>query len=124
MSRRLRIQYPDAIYHVMARGNARQDIVGDDADRQRLIDGLEQAVARSGWVLYAFVLMTNHLHLVLKTPRANLSKGMQLLLSSYANGWARRHQAGGHLFQGRFRTELVEDETYLWEETANSTRPP
>ena len=108
MSRRLRIQYADAIYHVMARGNARQDIVGDDADRQRLIDGLEKAVARSGWVLYAFVLMTNHLHLVLKTPRANLSRGMQLLLSSYANWWTRRHQAGGHLFQGRFRTELVE----------------
>ena len=108
MSRHLRIQYADAIYHVMARGNARQDIVGDDADRQRLIDGLEKAVARSGWVLYAFVLMTNHLHLVLKTPRANLSRGMQLLLSSYANWWARRHQAGGHLFQGRFRTELVE----------------
>ena len=65
-------------------------------------------------MLYAFVLMTNHLHLVLKTPRANLSKGMQLLLSSYANWWARRHHSGGHLFQGRFRAELVEDETYLW----------
>ncbi len=68
MARRLRIQYADAIYHVMARGNASQDIVGDDADRQRLIDGLEKAVQRSGWVLYAFVLMNNHLHLVLKTP--------------------------------------------------------
>jgi putative transposase len=114
MSRRLRIQYADAIYHVMARGNARQDIVCDDVDRQRLIGGLEKAVQRSGWVLYAFVVMTNHLHLVLKTPRANLSRGMQLLLSSYANWWARRHQLGGHLFQGRYRTELVEDETYLW----------
>jgi hypothetical protein len=58
--------------------------------------------------------MTNHLHLVLKTPRANLAKGMQLLLSSYANWWTRRHRLGGHLFQGRYRTELVEDETYLW----------
>ncbi len=111
MSRRLRIQYADAIYHVMARGNARQDIVGDDEDRQRLVDELDKAVQRSGWVIYAFVLMPNHLHLVLKTPRANLSKGMQLLLSSYTNWWARRHEAGGHLFQGRFRTELVEDET-------------
>ena len=117
MGRRLRIQYADAIYHVMARGNASQDIVGDDADRQRLIDGLEKAVQRSGWVLYAFVLMTNHLHLVLKTPRANLAKGMQRLLSSYANWWARRHQFGGHLFQGRYRMELVEDETYLWDLT-------
>ena len=107
MGRRLRIQYADAIYHVMARGNASQDIVGDDADRHRLIDGLEKAVQRSGWVLYAFVLMPNHFHLVLKTPRANLAKGMQLLLSSYANWWARRHRLGGHLFQGRYRTELV-----------------
>ena len=58
--------------------------------------------------------MTNHLHLVLQTPRPNLAKGMQLFLSSYANGWARRHRHCGHLFQGRYRTELVEDETYLW----------
>src|SRR5271166_1015801 len=64
--------------------------------------------------LYAFVFLTNHLHLVLKTPRPNLAKGMQLFLSSYANGWARRHRHCGHLFQGRYRTELVEDETYLW----------
>ena len=114
MARRLRIQYPGAIYHVMARGNARQDIVDDDADRRRLLAALEQSVRRSGWVLYAFVFMTNHLHLVLKTPRANLATGMQLFLSSYATWWARRHRAGGHLFQSRYRNELVEDETYLW----------
>jgi putative transposase len=113
MARRLRIQYPGAIYHVMARGNARQDIVGDDADRRRLLAALEQSVRRSGWVLYAFVFMTNHLHLVLKTPRANLATGMQLFLSSYATWWARRHRACEHLLQGRYRTELVEDETYL-----------
>ena len=59
-------------------------------------------------------LLDHHLHLVLKTPRPNLAKGMQLFLSSYANGWARRHRYCGHLFQGRYRTELVEDETYLW----------
>ena len=110
MARRLRIQYADAIYHVMVRGNAGQDIVVDDTDRQRLLGGLEKAVRRSGWVLYGFVFMTNHLHLVLKTPRANLAKGMQLFLSAYANGWARRHGRMGHLFQGRYRTELVEDE--------------
>lgn len=114
MARRLRIQYSNAIYHVMARGNGRQDIVVDDADRRRLEACLERAVKRSGWVLYAFVVLTNHLHLVLKTPRPNLAKGMQLFLSSYANGWARRHRHSGHLFQGRYRTELVEDESYLW----------
>ena len=124
MARRLRIQYPGAIYHVMARGNGRQDIVADDADRGRLMTCLERAVARSGWVLYAFAFLTNHLHLVLKTPRPNLARGMQQFLSAYANGWSRRHDNCGHLFQGRYRTELVEDETYLWvlTPTCTSTR--
>ena len=88
MARRLRIQYSDAIYHVMARGNGRQDIVQDDADRGRLVACLERAVRRSGWSLCAFVFLTNHLHLVLKTPRPNLAKGVQLFLSSYATGIA------------------------------------
>ena len=94
-------------------GNGRQDIVQDDADRG------------GGWLAWSVPLggrdgrcmplfLTNHLHLVLKTPRPNLAKGMQLFLSSYANGWGRRHRHCGHLFQGRYRTELVEDETYLW----------
>ena len=75
---------------------------------------LKRAVERCGWRVYAFVLMSNHLHLVLKTPRPNLAAGMQTFLSSYANGWSRRHRMMGHVFQGRYRTELVEDETYLW----------
>ena len=114
MARRLRIQYPDAIYHVMARGNGRQDIVRDDADRERLVEGLRQTVVRCSWRVYAFVIMSNHFHLVLKTPMPNLSRGMQGFLSAYANAWARRHRFNGHVFQGRYRIELVEDETYLW----------
>jgi REP element-mobilizing transposase RayT len=62
MSRPLRIEFPGAIYHVMSRGNGRQDIVRDDADRQRLVDGLEAAVGRYGWEVFSYVLMTNHLH--------------------------------------------------------------
>ena len=69
MAGRLRVQYPDAIHHVTARGNARQDIVGDDADRRRLLAGLEHCVRRSGWVFYAFVFMTNHVHLA-RGPKA------------------------------------------------------
>ena len=57
--------------------------------------------------------MSNHLHVVLKTPEPNLSRGMQSFLSGYANAWSRRHRFSGHVFQGRYRTELVEDETYL-----------
>jgi putative transposase len=114
MPRRLRIQFPDAIYHLMARGNGRQDIVRDDHDRDRLLDYLGRAALRCSWRVYTFVIMSNHLHLVLKTPQPNLARGMQGFLSSYANAWARRHRFAGHVFQGRYRTELVEDETYLW----------
>jgi putative transposase len=114
MARRLRLQYPGAIYHVMSRGNGRQDIVRDDDDRDRLQQELGRAAVRCGWKVYAFVILSNHLHVVLKTPQPNLARGMQGFLSAYANAWARRHRFCGHVFQGRYRTELVEDETYLW----------
>jgi REP element-mobilizing transposase RayT len=114
MPRRLRLQYPGAIYHLMARGNGRQDIVRDDDDRRRLLESLARAVARCSWTISAFVVLSNHFHLVLKTPRPNLARGMQAFLSAYANAWARRHRFCGHVFQGRYRTESVEDETYLW----------
>ncbi len=114
MARRLRLQYPGAIYHLMARGNGRQEIVCDDADRRRLQEDLGKAAIRCSWRVYAFAIMSNHLHIVLKTPQPNLARGMQAFLSGYANVWARRHQFSGHVFQGRYRTELVEDETYLW----------
>ena len=114
MARRLRLQYPGAIYHLMARGNGRQKIVRDDTDRGRLQDDLGKAAIRCSWRVYAFAIMSNHLHIVLKTPEPNLVRGMQTFLSGYANVWARRHKFSGHVFQGRYRTELVEDETYLW----------
>jgi putative transposase len=77
MPRRLRIEFEDAIYHVMARGNARQKIVRDDADRQRLIDGLEQAVIRYGWELPSYVVMGNLFHLLVMTPHANMGAERQ-----------------------------------------------
>ena len=86
MPRRPRIEFECAIYHVMARGNARQRIVRDDHDRERLLDDLRRTMLRYGWELLAFVFMEmeNHLHLLLKTPRPNLARGMQQFLSSYA----------------------------------------
>jgi REP element-mobilizing transposase RayT len=101
----------------MARANGRQVIVRDDTDRQRLLDELEGATSRAGWIVYAFVVLSNHFHVVLKTPQPNLARGMQTFLSSYANAKARRSRFGGHVFQGRYRSELVEDETYLWSVT-------
>ena len=114
MSRRLRIEYEGAIYHVMARGNARQKIVRDESDRRRLVEGLEHTVVRSGWELLCYVIMGNHLHLLLQTPRPNLASGMQNLLSGYATWFGRRHRRPGHLFQGRYRAEMIEDESYYW----------
>src|SRR5438034_6474533 len=111
MPRRLRIQYHDAIYHLMARGNGRQDIVRDDHDRDRLLACLARTVQRCSWRVSAFVVLTNHLHLVLNTPQPNLAPGTQAFLSSYANAWARRHRFVGPVFQGRYRSELVEDES-------------
>mgnify|MGYP001812934422 FL=1 len=114
MARPLRIEFPGAIYHVMARGNGRQDIVRGDGDRERLTDGLEATVVRYGWELLSYVLMANHLHAFFRTPEPNLSRGMQYWLSGYANWWCKRRHYPGHVFQGRFRGELVEDDTYFW----------
>ncbi len=114
MPRRLRIEYEGAIYHVMSRGNARQDIVHDDDDRRRLLDDLERVVTRCGWEVPCFVVMTNHLHLLVKTPRPNLSRGMQNFLSAYAQWCQRRRGRPGHLLQGRYKAEMIEDETYYW----------
>ena len=114
MARPLRIEFPGAIYLVMSRGNARRRIFHDDRDHERLLEGLEPTVRRCGWELFSFVLLPNHLHLFLRTPQPNLSRGMQYLLSGYANWYAKRHRRSGHLLQGRFKEELIEDETYYW----------
>ena len=79
MARPLRIEFPNAIYHVMARGNGRQRIFHADADYQRMTDGLAKTIARTGWQVFAFVWMPNHIHLFVRTPKPNLSVGMQYL---------------------------------------------
>jgi REP element-mobilizing transposase RayT len=114
MPRRLRIEYEGAIYHVVARGNARQYIVHDDDDRRWLLDDLERAVGRPGWDLLSFVVLSNHLHLLLNTPRPNPGRGMQAFLSAYARWWGRRRRRRGHLFQGRYKAELIEDDSDYW----------
>ena len=114
MARPLRIEYPGAIHHVMSRGNLRRSVFEDERDYQRLLEGLEQTVSRFGWDLLRFVLMPNHFHLFLRTPEPNLSRGMQYLVSGYANWHAKRHRRPGHLTQGRFKAALVEDESYFW----------
>lgn len=113
MPRPPRIDFPDAVYHVTSRGNGRADIFHSDEDRRRFLAQLAHHLHQCGVVLYAFTLMDNHVHALVRTPRANLSRFMQRLLSSYALYWRYAHRRPGHLFQGRFKAKLVEDEVYL-----------
>jgi REP element-mobilizing transposase RayT len=113
MPRPPRIDFTDAVYHVTSRGNGRADIFRNDDDRQRFLAQLAHHLHQCGVILYAFVLMQNHVHLLCRTPRANLSRFMQRLLSSYALYWRYKHRRPGHLFQGRFKAKLVEDDVYL-----------
>jgi putative transposase len=115
MARPLRIEFPDALYHVTSRGNEQRRIFRDDTDRRMFLTFLGQTVKRFGWSVTAWVLMSNHFHLVVQTPGANLSRGMHWLNGTYAGWFNHRHKRSGHLFQGRFDAVLVEKETYLRE---------
>jgi len=99
----------------MSRGNERRPIVRDDVDRRHRLEWLERAVVGYGWRLHAFVLMSNHDHLFVETPEANLSAGMQFLNGSYTSYFNWRHRRAGHLFQGRFKAQLVEEEGHYTE---------
>lgn len=113
MARQRRIEYEGAIYHVMARGDRREDIVKDDIDRERFEETLEEVVARSGWVLYGWVLMGNHYHFLFKTPEANLVAGMTWFQATWTSRFNHRHRLWGHLFGGRYKAIPVEDGAYL-----------
>lgn len=115
MSRPLRIEFPDALYHVTARGDRREDIFEDDQDRRMFLDIFAQVVTQFNWLCYAWCLMDNHYHLLIQTPEGNLSKGMRQLNGVYTQANNRRHQRVGHLFQGRFKAILVDSDAYLLE---------
>ena len=115
MARPLRIEYPGALYHVTSRGNARGAIFVDDSDRCLLLDVIADVVERYRWRCHAYCLMTNHYHLLLDTPEANLSRGMRHLNGVFTQRANRRHDRVGHVFQGRFQGILVERETHLLE---------
>src|SRR6266849_1989847 len=109
MARKVRVEYPGAIYHIMNRGDRREPIFKDDADRQRFVETLAEACAKTGWQVHAYVLMPNHFHLVVETPKANLVAGMKWLLGTYTGRFNRRHKLFGHLFSGRYKALFVDD---------------
>ncbi len=113
MSRPLRICIPGGIYHLIARGNARGWIVRDDVDRRRFLDIFGQVVERFSWLCHSYCLMDNHYHLVVETPLPNLPSGMRQLNGLYAQFFNKRHNRCGHLFEARYRSILIEKDSYL-----------
>ena len=93
MARKLRVEYPGAVYHVMNRGDRREPIFQDDADRKRWVETPGEACAKTGWQVHAYVLMPNHFHLVVETPQPNLVAGMKWWLGTYPNSCSWRSAA-------------------------------
>jgi len=115
MARPLRIEFEGALYHVMARGNARGEIFLDDDDREGFVDNLGRVCARFGWRVWAWCLMNNHYHLLIETLRPTLSKGMREVNGVYTQRFNRRHGRVGHVLQGRYKALLVQKDTHLLE---------
>jgi len=115
MSRPLRIEYPHALYHLTSRGDRREPVFLDDGDRDAFLGVLAQSCQRMDAAAYAYCLMGNHYHLVLTTRRPNLSMFMRQLNGVYTQRFNRRHGKGGHVFQGRFKSIVVDREAYLLE---------
>ena len=108
MPRQLRVEYPGAVHHVMSRGDRKRDIYLDDVDRQDFLKTLAEACQKAGFQVHAYCLMSNHFHLVVETPDANLVAGMRWLLSSYSIRLNHRQKLFGHVFSGRYKAVIVE----------------
>lgn len=115
MSRPLRIEFPGAVYHVTSRGDRREPIFEDDEDRHNFLALVSQAMERFDATVLAYCLMDNHYHFVIHTRQANLSRLMRQLNGVYTQMYNRRHGKVGHLFQGRFKGILVDQDAYLLE---------
>ncbi len=115
MARPLRIEFAGALYHLTSRGNERRNIFRSDRDRRAFLVLLGLATKRFGWSVTAWVMMSNHFHLVIQTLEPNLSRGMHWLNGAYAGGFNRTYARSGHLFQGRFKAFLIDKEAYFAE---------
>ena len=108
MARKLRVEYPGAIYHVMNRGDHSEAIFRDNEDRELFLATLARACEKTDWQVHAFCLMSNHFHLVVETPRGNLVEGMKWLLGTYTLRFNHKHKLVGHLFSGRYKALPVD----------------
>jgi len=115
MSRPLRLEFQDALYHVTSRGDRGENIYEDDTDRFAFLNVFASVIEQFNWSCFAYCLMDNHYHLLVQTPDANLSKGMRQLNGVFTQAYNRRHNKTGHLFQGRYKAILVDEDAYLLE---------
>ena len=110
MARKARVEFPGAVYHLLDRGDRREAIFRDDTDRERFLATLGEVCGRTGWRVHAWVLMSNHYHLLVETPQANLVAGMRWFQTTCTVRFNRRHRLSGHLFQGRYKAVVVDPE--------------
>ncbi len=115
MTRPLRVEYPNALYHVTSRGNEKKKIFLDDYDRKMFLETLSEVVKSDNLICHAYCLMGNHYHLLLETPEANLAHAMRDINGNYSQKFNWRHKRVGHLFQGRYKAFVIELESYLLE---------
>jgi putative transposase len=108
MARKARVEFAGALYHVIDRGDRRESIFQDDTDREGFLRTLGEVCGRTGWRVHAWVLMSNHYHLMLETPEANLVTGMRWFQTTTTIRYNRRHRISGHLFQGRYKAVIVD----------------
>ncbi len=115
MARPLRIEYENAVYHVTARGNERKRIYFCDADNRKFLQYIEEAKKKYAILLHSYVLLSNHYHLIIETPGANLSRTMHYINGAYTSYINRKRKRSGHLFQGRYKAIVVSKDSYLSE---------
>lgn len=113
MARKVRLQFPGALYHVINRGNYRRDVFGTVGAAKAFVTVLGDACGRYDWRVHAYVVMPNHYHLALETPAGNLVEGMHWLQGTFATRFNRFRSERGHLFQGRYHAPLLEDSAVL-----------
>ena len=112
MARPLRINFEDAVYHIIARGNRKEKIFNDDEDKQIFQQKMSKTFLKYSLICYAYCLLDNHYHLFLKTPQANISRAMHYLNAGYANYFSAKYRLYGPLFQGRYKSILVDQDQY------------
>jgi REP element-mobilizing transposase RayT len=124
MARPWRIEFEGALYHILSRGNEQQDIFRDNEDRASFMKGMREMSERFDIDIFAYVLMNNHYHVLLRTSHANLSRAMQWLGATYTRRFNNRHLRSGHLFQGRFKNIIVQNDAYLMQLSCYIHRNP